>query len=303
MVMQGREVGVVYCVFAVVAFLAVVAALGIKIFMLKKSAREIRLEFSRRMSENTNTLVAISSRDKDMRALADDINRQLKLLREKRHRYEQGDFELKQAVVNVAHDLRTPLTAICGYLDLLGKRLESGSDEARYLGIIRERTEALKELTEELFKYSVFTTAEDNETSERVCLNGVLEESVAAYYAALNGVGITPNIVMPDAMIYRRLNKKALSRILENIIGNAIKYSDGDLEIRLFENGKMTFSNYASAFDETQTGRLFDRFYTVNSAIKSSGIGLSIAKALTEQMNGKIGAEYRNGRLEIWVEL
>ncbi len=293
----------VYCVFAVVAFLAVVAALGIKIFLLKKSAREIRLEFSRRLSEDTNTLVAISSRDKDMCALADDINRQLKLLCEKRHRYEQGDFELKQAVVNVSHDLRTPLTAICGYLDLLGKRLESESDEARYLGIIRERTEALKELTEELFKYSVFTTAEDNETSERVCLNGVLEESVAAYYAALNGVGITPNIVMPDAMIYRRLNKKALSRILGNIIGNAIKYSDGDLEIRLFEDGKMTFSNYAPALDETQTGRLFDRFFTVNNAAKSSGLGLSIAKALTEQMNGKIGAEYRNGRLEIWVEL
>jgi signal transduction histidine kinase len=106
---------------------------------------------------------------------------------------------------------------------------------------------------------------------------------------------------MPECKIQRRLDRRALSRIFGNIIDNAIKYSDGSLEITLSEAGEIDFTNSASQLDEIQVGRLFDRFYTVEAAKKSTGLGLSIAKALTEQMNGTISAHYLGGKLNIHI--
>lgn len=113
--------------------------LGIKICLLKKAAREIGRKFAGRVASDTNTLIDIGSRDHDMIYLAKEINIQLKQLRNDRLRYQQGDWELKDAVTNISHDLRTPLTAICGYLDLMEDE-EMSANAVRYLKIIRERT-------------------------------------------------------------------------------------------------------------------------------------------------------------------
>lgn len=281
-----------------VVLAAVIVLLLIKIALLRQAAEEIREEFAGRLECDTNTLITISSHDAAMRRLADSINGQLRELRRERHRFWQGDFELKEAVTNISHDLRTPLTAICGYLDLLARE-ETSKDAQRYLEVIKNRTEVLKQLTEELFRYSVFMTTSKDATYENVSLNGALEESISAYYAALKGCGITPKIMMPQQEVCRRLNRNALVRIIGNILGNAIKYSDGDLRIELLDSGEMVFTNHASKLDETQVGKLFDRFYTVEAAAKSTGLGLSIAKMLTEQMNGKISAFYAEGNLSI----
>ncbi|MPM03750.1 Sensor histidine kinase RcsC [bioreactor metagenome] len=278
----------------------VIAVLMIKIALLHRAADEIRAELGARLDADTNTLIAISCGDRHMRRLAADLNVQLRLLRQERRRLQSGDRELKEAVTNISHDLRTPLTAMCGYLELL-KREEKTEAASRYLAVIENRTEAMKQLTEELFRYSVVTSASDDLRYEDMTLNSVLEESVSAYYAALKGSGITPVITMPECKVKRRLDRKALSRIFGNIIGNAVKYSDGDLEITLSEAGEIDFKNRAPQLDEVQVGRLFDRFYTVEAAKKSTGLGLSIAKALTEQMNGTISAHYNNGKLSIHI--
>ena len=255
-----------------------------KIILLRKSADEIADAFADRRSSDTNTLIDLSSRDRHMRRLADSINKELKNLQNDRHRYQQGDMEVKNAVTNISHDLRTPLTAICGYLDLLDKE-EKSETVTRYLKIIRGRTETLRQLTEELFRYSVFTTVAEGTSNEPVILNRLLEDSLSALYALLKQNHITPEVTMPEKRISRMLNRNALCRVFENIISNAAKYSKGDLAITLDENGVITFSNYAPDLDEISTGRLFDRFYTVETAsANSTGLGLSIARALTEQM-------------------
>lgn len=279
----------------------VIVILTIKIYMLKKSAREIRQEFADRLMTDTNILIDISCHDRNMRELADSINTELRNLRRERHRYQQGDRELKEVITNTSHDLRTPLTAICGYLGLL-EREEKSENVERYLGIIKNRTEVLKQLTEELFRYSIVSSTDDYANREPVVLNAVLEESILAYYAALTGCHITPDISMPEDKVIRNLNRQALSRIFGNIMSNVMKYSDGDLKITLLESGKIIFSNHASGLDEVQVGQLFDRFYTVETGAKSTGLGLSIARALTEQMDGSISADYKNGMINIYIQ-
>ena len=278
----------------------IIIALFVEICILQKAAREIETAFADRLITDTNTLIDISTNNKYMRNLANAINIQLRKLREERHRFKQGDTELKNAVTNISHDLRTPLTAICGYLDLLEEEEKSETVMA-YLGIIRSRAELLTQLTEELFRYSVIISSKNDEERKPVVINGVLEESVVAFYAVLNERGISPNIQMPETKVIRTLDRSALTRVFSNLLNNAIKYSDGDLDVTLLDTGEIIFANTASGLTEVQVGKLFDRFYTVEAARKSTGLGLAIARTLIEQMNGTITAKYENSRLSIHI--
>lgn len=286
---------------AVIAILVTVifALLG-KIYLMHKAALEIGEAFEDRLAADTNTLIDISSRDPYLCQLASSINTQLRILRKQRHKYLSGDRELTEAITNISHDLRTPLTAICGYLDLLEKE-PLNENAARYLSLIANRTEAMKQLTEELFRYSVILSTQELEM-ETVCLNSVLEETIAAFYAALTARGLRPQIHMSGKRVEKQLNREALARVFGNLLNNALKYSDGDLEITLYDNGEITFANAASGLNEIQVGKLFDRFFTVEAARNSNGLGLAISKTLVEQMGGTIAADYCQGRLTIRIQ-
>ena len=279
--------------------LLIIFVLLAKVWFLRKSAQEICDEFRDRLTADTNTLIDISTRDPYMRKLAADINEQLRLLRQQRHKYLSGDRELKEAVTNISHDLRTPLTAICGYLDLLEKE-DKSENTSRYLSLIGNRVEAMKQLTEELFRYSVILSSGEL-VLEPVCVNGVLEESIAAFYGALTSRGIRPEIEITENRIERQLNRESLGRVFSNILNNALKYSDGDLEIFLHDDGEIIFSNTASRLNEVQVGKLFDRFFTVEAARNANGLGLAISKTLIEQMGGSISAELVNKKLIIHI--
>ena len=275
----------------------VIVILAIKIRMMQKSMDEICSCLSEHLSSDTNQLITVSSNDKHVRHLASEIARQLAELRRQRRQYISGDRELKEAVTNISHDLRTPLTAICGYLELL--EAEKMTDNTRrYVEQISNRTEALKALTEELFRYSVISSVSDL-SYEKVNVGRVLEDTLISFYGAFEQKKIAPNISFPDGVIIRSLDKSALSRIFGNIISNAVKYSDGDFAITMTDAGEITFSNTASELSSVDVGKLFDRFYTVDSARKSTGLGLSIAKLLTERMGGCISADYKGNLLSI----
>ena len=282
---------------AIAILLCIAAALSLKIFLIKKSVSEISREFSRRLTTDTNTLINVPHRDKTVMEMAENINRQLRLLRKERRRFQQGDLEIREAVTDISHDLRTPLTAICGYLDLL-RQEESTADAKRYLSQVENRVEALKKLTEELFRYSLISSSRQMQL-ERLDMRSILEDSIISFYGIIKQKDLTPDISLPEDPVFRLLDPSFLSRIFGTIISNALKYSDGDLRIVLDEAGTVTFSNQASGLDPVSAGRLLDRFYTVENARGSTGLGLSIAKMLTEQMDGSVRSEYRKGRLFI----
>lgn len=288
----------------VIFLLIAVAGLIARLYLMKKAAKEIAAGFAEKISEETNTLIDISSCDSSMRALAADINRQLARLRSARTRYENGDRELKDAITGISHDLRTPLTAICGYLDLM-ETMDASDEMRRYLLQIRNRAEAMKQLTEELFRYSVAASqaAETQPASSFVSLDlrQALEENLLSFYGAMQSRRIQPQISLPTHRVIRTLPVADLDRIFNNIIANALKYSDGDLIVCMSDDGTVSFSNTAKSLDAVSAARLFDRYYTVQNNQNSTGLGLSIARLLTERLNGTIFSEYQNGRLTITV--
>ena len=289
-----------WCIVLICSLALAALCLLAYLLVLRHSLREAAEELDEKLRTDTNTLISISSSDRAMQSLVTHINRQLQALRRERLRLHSGNAELTAAFTNIPHDLRTPLTVLCGYLDLLEQEPQTEA-AARYLAVLRERTDAMRALTEELFRYSVLTATADELHTEPVCLNDVLEQSLAGFYGALSARGITPSVQLPEEKVIRPLDAAALRRVFDNILSNAAKYSDGDLAVVLAPDGKVTFSNRASALSRVEAARLFDRFYTVDSARGSTGLGLSIAKLLTEKLHGTISADYENEALRICI--
>lgn len=127
--------------------------------------------------------------------------------------------------------------------------------------------------------------------------SGALEESLLSFYGVMQEKGIEPVIHLPEAPVCRSLDISAVNRIFSNIVSNALKYSDGDLFVCMDLDCGISFINTAQNLNAVAVGRMFDKFYTVEANRNSTGLGLSIAKILTERMGGSIEAEYSEGKL------
>lgn len=286
---------------ALCALLALaLAAAALRLWLLHRGLDELGRQLSARLETDTNNPLFLSTRDPHARRLAARLNRELLRLRKARLRYERGDRALKEAVANLAHDLRTPLAAICGYLELLEQQPGcSEGDAARYLAILRERADAMTGMTGELLRYAVTLSAGEELCPEPVCLNAALEEALAAAYPLLTEKGIEPKIEMPEEKVVRQLDRQALGRIFGNLLQNAARHGGGDLHIVMRPDGSVTFSNTAPGLGRVQAGQLFGRYFSVDSAGETpSGLGLPIAKALAEKMGGRLTAEYKSGGRE-----
>lgn len=285
----------------ILLLLVICLLLGVKVYLMRKSCRDIVSKLDTIMNEDTNNLIAVSSGDRQMMMLAGELNKRLREIRKQQLNFLNGDNQLKDAVTNISHDLRTPLTAIMGYLEMM-KDMPKSKKLEEYLEIIMGRATAMKQLTDELFSYSVILSSGSMEL-ESMQINKLLEDCVMGFYGAFVQNGIDVKVDITDKKIMRKVDAQALSRVFSNLMNNALKYSGGDLSITLKEPCEITFSNTAQELTQTQVEKLFDRFYTVESARKSTGLGLSIARTLVDRMGGTIDAALADGVLTITIVL
>mgnify|MGYP005802832349 FL=1 len=276
--------------------------LAVKLYVIKQSIKEIEKSFSKILRTDTNNIIAISSSDKDIKNLTINLNNNLSELRGQKLQYKNGNQELKKIITNISHDLRTPLTAIKGYVDLIEQEKLS-NNQKKYLKVIQKKSNELTELTGQLFEYTKLMDIDVKIKKEECCINEILEETLVSYYSIFKEQNIIPNISICSTKVYKIVNKISIIRVFENILSNVIKYSNGDLKVKMQENGTITFSNKATFLDETTVQKIFDRYFSVENAKESTGIGLSIAKQLVELNNGSIKAEYVNGYLIIEIKL
>ena len=273
----------------------------LKIIIMKNEINNIGKSISSIINTDTNNLITISTNDSELKKLANMLNKSLKELRQLELEYKNGNQELKSSITNISHDLRTPLTAIRGYLDLMDNN-NLTEKQIKYLKIIDSKVNDLTELTEQLFDFSKSIDIQNEIKKENICINDILEDSLASFYSLFKEHNITPNIDICKDKVIRLLNENMLKRIFENIISNAIKYSERDFKVKMFDDGTIEFSNKTDKLDQVSLEKIFDRYYTVRNAKKSNGIGLSIAKQLVNLSDGKITAKYENGYLIIQVK-
>jgi len=272
--------------------LIIIIVLIIKLVMLRRAFGEIAKDVKERSSGETSTPITLTTSDRSARHAAVVLNEELKILHGERCRYEAANSEINNAVTNISHDLRTPLTAINSYLDLIKNETDPDTREM-YLDRIRNRTDVMVGLTDELFKYSVSNVRKPDpeEDSPAVCdIKNITAECMLSFYEAFKKRGITPEISLPAKSIMAKVPPSDADRILENIISNGLKYAETDFNVDLDDTGVITFTNHAESLTQLDVQKLFDRFYTVKNSAVSTGLGLSIAKKLISENGGTISA-------------
>ncbi len=293
---------IIICILLAIALVLAV----IKIVLLRRGFDELTENIEDQVSGKTQIPVTLTTSDPHARHTAEILNRELKNLDRERNEYLDGNRKVAEAVTGISHDIRTPLTAINSYLDLMADEKDEEL-KAQYLERIKSRTLSLSDLADELFKYSTSTDPErypvqtENIVSEPIDICRVLEECMLSFYAGFKKRGIEPDIEIPDEPVFVLCDKKSANRIFENIIGNAIKYANNDLKVKLDPKGQVIFSNPAPDLTPVSAAKLFDRYFTVNEGHASTGLGFSIAKELITRNNGTIEADLKDGILMITV--
>ena len=291
----------IYIIFLIISLVFIIIFLIYYIIGINVSIKEIEDNLDIILNNDTNKLITISTSNKRLNRLTTNLNSSLIKIRKLEISYKNGNKELQESITNISHDLRTPLTAIKGYIDLI-KKEKSKKKIVEYLKIIENKTEDLVILTEQLYDYSKSLDLKDKLKKEKVCINDILEDTILSYYALIKKKNLTPEINITTKRIYRKIDKNMAIRILENIISNTIKYTDEDIKITLLDNGKIIIKNKSHVLDNTTVNKMFDRYYTIESGSNTSGIGLSIAKQLVNINGGKITAKYSQGYLIVELE-
>ena len=288
---------VLYSVIVVLSILVI--TLVLRVVTTNIEIRNIIRDLEDITEKDTNILLTTSSGDKSIKSLVDSLNKELKKLLSIKREYSKGVFDVKNSAENIAHDIRTPLTVIKGYVDLLEE--EDLSEEGKKcLEIIKGRTRYMKEMTDELF-LSLSMKSRGVLSLSDIDAKSVLEEALVSFYNEFKKKGMTPSIITPNDKVILKADSKALYRVYSNIISNALKYGEGEFNVQMDEKGNTIFSNYAPNMDSVEANKLLDRYYTISDAKASSGIGLSISKEILQEMGGELKVRLDNKRLYISI--
>lgn len=245
--------------------------------------------------ENSCLRVSVNMEMLGERKLAEEINRTLDDVREQKHELAEKEKLIADVYANLSHDIRTPLTSLDGYVQLLCDAT-TPEDQERYTTIIRERIDSLKELLEDLFTFTKLKNGKYELELSVIPLRNITAETVLSYYDVWQQAGVTPEIDLTDEVLPILGNELAVKRILQNITKNAMVHGKNaiSLSLRKTEDNRaeIIIANPVESPGEVDVSRVFEQFYTADRyhTSASSGLGLAIAKDFTERMGGTIRA-------------
>ena len=227
--------------------------------------------------------------------LSDRLNELLELQRKEKQRYQEKETLIADTYTNLSHDIRTPLTSLDGYFQLM-EACENVEEQRRYLNIIHERIHSLNEMLEELFMFTKLKNESYRLELTSCCINRILKETVFSYYDDWVRREIQPDIQITEEQLYIDGNKQGLSRIIQNVIKNGLDHGEKKIRIvlkREQNQAVLRISNQVTASEQIDIEHVFDRFYKADAARSktSTGLGLSIAREFVRRMNGEIGAK------------
>jgi signal transduction histidine kinase len=289
-------------VIGVLSFLIIL--LSMYIVFLQLQLRNINRQLTKRLTENTRQPISLELLNKELNALAININKCLKADEILRINGIREEKRFKELIANISHDLRTPLTAIKGYQQLMGRGVLS-AEQKQKLMVAQKYSDELGSLIEHFFEYSYLLNTEPELSLERINLTNLVTECLAEAINSFEDNNLTV-YVEEMSPVFVLADLEMTTRIIQNLIRNCTQYSTGEIKVRILSalNGVISFSNPVKAVSAIDVKQLFDRFYTADKARnKSTGLGLSIVKLLAEQMGGNAYASLHDNVIEIRIEL
>ncbi len=262
--------------------------------MTLKQIQHIADELERILNEDTDEKVMSFTQDKEIQHLLEQINRTLESRQNVNASYRISELNTKRMLSNISHDLKTPLTVIIGYLEML---LMQEKLEKEMLKKVSYKANELKEQIDQFFTLAKLEAGDTALTMSKINLNEFCRETIVDYYNILTEKEFEVNINIPDPPVFVYADREALGRILNNLISNAVRYGDAGHYLGLSLRRDDTFVfvdviDHGKGIAYWEIPHVFDRLYTLedsrNREIQGNGLGLTIAKSLTEKINGTL---------------
>lgn len=274
--------------------------LGCRLLFLRKSIAKAEKELREITSDlEENRVVKLHTPCRELESLLEAVNQNLTDIRTERQAYRQKELRLKEQVENISHDLRTPLTAILGYLKMLDSGSLSGEDR-EYLEIAVRKSETLKNLISRFYELSRVTSEDFKLKLTAVDSARILREACLGHYGALEKAHLEVRMEVPENPVFLMGDREALERVFGNLLQNSVRYAKSRLDVCLRQDKEeksvvIVFKNDIDPQTEAEEpARLFDRFYMQEQSRSrgGTGLGLTISKHLVEHMHGEMRAEY-----------
>lgn len=281
-----------------------------RLFFLKKEISRTTKILSSINRNETDRKVKLHLYDGELERLTEEINIHIDMRKDSVALKRQSENMMKRSISYISHDLRTPLTSINGYIQLLESKNLSAEQKEEYLQIIKNSSMRLNILLEDFYELSLIDQNDYPVVKEQVDIKETILEVLFSFYNEFEQKGMAPDIDMPENPVYLDADPSILRRVVENLIINTIRHSAGNINIRLAEETagiEFTIENPARELNEVDVIHMFDPFYKANQTRKGegTGLGLPITKSLMEKMGGTIGAEAEENNLRIicrWME-
>ena len=290
----------------IVVLILAVAALTGYLISLENGLRRAKTQLEQHAQNATTVRLDIPCPNGAAEELFAAVNRLLELRQEERAAYRRKELELRRQIANVSHDLRTPLTSILGYLQLLEQPDLPSEKRAEYLSVIEGRARTLQTFIGAFYDLSRIEGGELPLERERVDLGRTLSDQLADAYEQLEQAGLTVEAELQPDLPPVWADSGAVARIFSNLLTNALRHGGGALTVRLYREGGQIvsgFSNPARDMTAEDAAHVFERFYTADKMRtgQSTGLGLAIVKALAERMGHRVDARWEGGLFTVEV--
>lgn len=256
---------------------------------------------------DTNLTLSSKLYNKSIYSLINSINKIIINNRKNNIQLQNLNLNYKESITSISHDIRTPLTSLSGYIQMLSKEDIPYHKKLEYIEIMENRMDSVKTMLDQLFEFSRIESGELTLQSNLISINNILRDSVSLFYDKLMESSLTPLITIPDYAYNILGDKDALHRVFINIINNAIVHGDRDIVItskKSHNKYQVIFENTTYTIIESDIENIFERFYTSDKSRtkKTTGLGLAISKRLVNKMNGNIYANLSNNKFSIVIE-
>lgn len=285
-------------IIAVIVLLVICFRLVLNNIKRNKEIKYIANKINSIYNNSTSERVLLRTDDKDMKELLINLNKVLEKNQKNESIFINNEEKMRKMLSNISHDIKTPLTVILGYAEMLreGNNL-SEEQKNDLLKLIKDKGEEVVLIINKFFNLSKLESGDNDIDIEKVNISEICRKSILEYYDILNSNGIDVDINIPDKEIYIYTDGLYLSRILSNLISNSFKYGyEGNIiGLSLTEDKKsitIEVWDKGKGIDEIEKEKIFDRLYTLEDSrskeFSGSGLGLTITKKLCERIGGEI---------------
>lgn len=284
--------------------LLVILSLAAYLYSYKRQLKLLVEQMQFIEEEETNLRLVSFHNAKEISDLVILVNKVIEKYRNATVETIRTNRNFRESITSISHDIRTPLTSLRGYIQLMRRETEITEKQERYIKIMESRFDSVQRMLNQLFEYARIENGEITLKMEKVNLNNILCDVLSNFYSEFLKQEEEPKISIEQESMYIQADKDALFRVIENILSNALRHGTGGYEVSLSKEKKqcvIVVSNLTDSIEESDVEWIFERFYTTDKSRtkKGTGLGLAIAKKFTQQMGGNIEAKLEGNRFSI----